>query len=139
MGRLFSQNAVPAPEQGQPAAPTARVTGVAVPVSGGLVVTLQRPQTTGIVEIVLTDRADVAIRSRGGEVGYQVAEGRVVIDNRAPAEQYDIEAPLGLQRLVVQVNSHLVFRKQGGAVYPTPSSSGNRRFRISLADQAGSP
>jgi hypothetical protein len=135
--QLLTRTAQRASEQRPVAGPAARVTGVAVPVGNGLVVALRHPQPAGTVEIALVDRADVAVRSRGGDVAYEIAEGRVMIDNREPAERYDIEAPIGIAQLTVLMNDRAIFRKQGDVVTPASSSSGKGRFRIPLGTGAG--
>lgn len=107
-----------APAPSSPEATTARestkdpamASGIAIPAQATLDVEFRREQGGGIVELVRAVPADVRFRSRGGTTAYDVADGRVAIDNRSPAELYTIDIPATVQRLRIHVGARTIMR-----------------------------
>ncbi len=108
-------------------------TGIALPAPASLRVEFRQPQHTGTLEVHLVDGAQVTVRSRGGDVGYTVNEGRVLVDNRVPAEEYIVEIPASLGRVRIVVGTRVLFRKDGVRSGPVQPFEG-ARYRIALAD-----
>jgi anti-sigma factor RsiW len=88
--------------------------GVEVPVSHGLIIAFGQPEPDGILTITVADRPDVSLRAFGGAVAYQVAEGRILVDNRRPAGRYALEVPSRLRRLTVLLGGRVIFNADGG-------------------------
>ena len=90
------------------------------------------------MEITRTDSGDVTFRSRGGAAAYAVAENRVAIDNRVPAEIYLIDVPRSVQQLRIRVASHTLMRwPEDSAKYALPNDPRRARLRFGTPD-AGS-
>jgi len=108
----------PAPIATSPEATTATATsrdaamasGIAIPAQATLDVEFRREQESGTVELVRSVPADVTFRSRGGTTAYDVADGRVVIDNRTPAEVYVIDIPSAVQHVRIHVGTRTLIR-----------------------------
>lgn len=121
-----------------PAAPTTQAssaapTGIALPAPASLRIEFRQPQHGGTLELHLIDGGQVTVRSRGGEVGYTVNEGRVLVDNRVPADEYIVEIPASLGRVRIVVGSRVLFRKDGDRSGPIQPFEG-ARYRIALTD-----
>ena len=71
---------------------------------------LGTPQHTGQVRIVRTDLATATVRALGGDVGYRVGPGRINLDNRQPAERYDITIPRSLQQFALLAGGRVLLR-----------------------------
>ena len=84
--------------------------GVQVGAAGSLVVLLGTPQDTGKIRILRTDLATATVRAVGGDVGYRVSAARIHIDNRLPAERYDITIPRSLERFALLAGGRVVLR-----------------------------
>lgn len=84
--------------------------GVQVAASGSLVIMLGTPQDSGQIRIVRTDLTIATVRSIGGDVGYRVGPGRINLDNRLPAEWYDITIPRGLERFALLSGGRVLLR-----------------------------
>jgi hypothetical protein len=67
-------------------------------------------------------RTDAALRAYGGDVAYQVGDGRIVVDNRRPAGRYTLEVPATLNRLEVLVGGRRVLDSAERALGATPDS-----------------
>jgi anti-sigma factor RsiW len=100
--------APPAPTTA-PAAPAQVAGGVEIPAPRTLVVTFAEPEAGGVLTVRATSRADASLRAFGGDVGYQVGDGRIEVDNRRPAGRYTLELPATLSRLTVLVADRAVF------------------------------
>lgn len=105
------------------AAPLASAIAVVAPKS--LVVEFRREQLSGVIELSRSSGTDVGFRSRGGTTAYQVAAGRVVIDNQVAAEAYLIDLPATVQEIQILVDHRLLMR------WPADSS----RFAVSQHPQ----
>jgi anti-sigma factor RsiW len=92
-----------------PLAPAQVAGGVEIPVPRALVLTFAEPQTHGVLTVRATSRANASLQAYGGDVAYQVGDGRIEIDNRNPADRYTLEVPAGLSRLTVIVGGRSVF------------------------------
>jgi hypothetical protein len=111
---------------------------VSIAAPAELVVTLLRPQSHGVVDVTIGPDGPATVRSRGGAVSYRVGDGHITIDNRAPADAYEIRVPAALANLVILMGDRVVFRKAGGAIAPTPGLDSGTRYRMSL-DTSGGP
>lgn len=132
-----SRQAPPAPpDNAAPAAPASRdvafASGIAVPATATLDVEFRREQASGVIEIKRTAPGDVTFRSRGGMTAYDVADGRVAIDNRTPADGYFIDVPTTVQRVRVHVGTRaLILWPEDSAkiVLPNDAQHGRVEFR----------
>ena len=111
--------------------------GIALPVPASLSVEFRQAQHAGTLEVHLVDSGQVTVRSRGGVVGFTVDEGRVVVDNRVPAEEYIVEVPVSLRRVRITVGTRLLFEKDGDRIGPVAPFA-TARYRIPLTDTARS-
>ena len=84
--------------------------GIAVPAQPTLVVEFRREQEGGVLEINRSASGDVVFRSRGGTTAYDVAEGRVSIDNQTPAAVYLIDVPNNVHQIRIKVGARSVIR-----------------------------
>lgn len=84
--------------------------GVQVSVTGSLVIMLGTPQHAGQIRIVRTGLAIATVRATGGDVGYRVGSGRINLDNRLPAERFDITIPRSLERFALLVGGRVLLR-----------------------------
>ena len=100
--------APPAPPPA-PAAPAQVAGGVEIPAPKALLVTFAEPEPGGVLAIHVTSRANAALQAYGGDVAYQVGDGRIEVDNRKPAGRYTLEVPATLPRLTVLVAGRPVF------------------------------
>ena len=110
--------------------------GVSIAAPAELVVTLLHPQSHGVVDVTVAADGPATVRSRGGAVSYQVGEGHITIDNRAPADAYEIQVPVTLARLVILMGDRVLFRKAGDTIAPTLGLDGTR-YRVSLGPSGG--
>lgn len=117
------------PSQSTSAAPI----GIALPAPASLRVEFRQAQPIGTLEVRLVEGDQVTVRSRGGTVGYTVNEGRVLVDNRVPADAYVVEIPASLRRVRIVVGTRVLFQKDGDRSGPVTPFEG-ARYRISLAD-----
>ena len=100
--------ASPTPAVG-PTAPAQAAGGVEIPTPRALVVTFAEPEPGGVLTVSATSRADASLQAYGGDVAYQVGDGRIEVDNRSPAGRYTLEVPATLPRLTVLVAGRPVF------------------------------
>jgi hypothetical protein len=73
------------------------------------VVSFAAPEPGGMLTVSTGDGADATLRAYGGDVAYQVGDGRIAVDNRRPAGRYTLEVPATLSRLEVLVGGRRVF------------------------------
>lgn len=100
--------------------------GIAVPASRSLVIVFRQEQSHGAIEITRTATGDVAFRSRGGNTAYQVAAGRVSIDNAAPADEYQVDLPGSVQQLRIVVGTRVLLQwPEDSARYATAARPGH--------------
>ena len=123
------RTASPAPTAA-PAAPAQAPGGVELPASRALLVTFATPESSGVLTVSVTDRADAALRAYGGDVAYQVGDGRIAVDNRRPAQRYTLEVPAAVGRLTVLVAGRRVFDSAERPLSAAPTS-------ISLSSEPG--
>lgn len=90
--------------------PAASTDGVQVAATGSLVIMLGTPQRTGQIRIVRTDLVTATVRAVGGDVGYRIGAGRIILDNRLPADRYDITIPRALERFVLLAGGRVLLR-----------------------------
>lgn len=93
------------PSAGRPATEGIEFTAV-----GTLVIELRFPQVTGQIRIVRTGSEVAVARAIGGDVGFQVGSGRVILENRRPAERYEFSLPRNLAQASVLVGGRLLVR-----------------------------
>ncbi len=117
------------PRVADPISPTA---GIAVSASAGVTIELLHGQEGGLIQVILADRPDVTARAVGGDVGYRVGRERIVMDNRTPAKQYEIELPRRIPEATVRVGGRVLWRLSDGR-----EPFGNDTVRISLSLQRG--
>ncbi|HKT60198.1 MAG TPA: hypothetical protein VJQ46_09115, partial [Gemmatimonadales bacterium] len=101
-----AESPAPAPT---PTAPAQVAGGVQIPAPGALVVTFAEPEPRGVLMVSATNRPDASLQAYGGDVAYQVADGRIEVDNHNPAGRYTLEVPAALSRLTVIVGGRPVF------------------------------
>jgi hypothetical protein len=92
-----------------PTAPAQAAGGVEIPVPRALVVTFAESEAHGVLTVRATSRVDASLQAYGGDVAYQVSDGRIEVDNRKPAGRYTLDVPTGLSRLTVIVSGRSVF------------------------------
>lgn len=98
-----------APVEAQPAAD-----GIEIPVQGALIIELRHAQRAGRIQIVGSDGRTAAARAIGGDVGYVVGPGRVILDNRRPAVRYEITLPHHLTDVTLLVGGRVLWRLKPG-------------------------
>jgi hypothetical protein len=130
---VASQPAVFLPEAAPSQSASIAPTGIALPAPASLRVEFRQSQHTGTLEVHLVDGGQVTVRSRGGDVGYTVNEGRVLVDNRVPANEYIVVIPASLGRVRIVVGTRVLFRKDGDRSGPVQPFEG-ARYRIALTD-----
>jgi len=116
-----------APRAGSPrpapaTTPPAQAAGVNIPTPRSLVVSFAAPEPGGMLTVSAGARADAALRAYGGDVAYQVGDGRIAVDNRRPAGRYTLEVPATLSRLEVLVGARRVFDSAERPLGATPDS-----------------
>lgn len=112
-----------------PDAPLA--SGIAIPAQATLIVAFRNDQDSGVVEIARTAAGEVAFRSRGGTTAYEVADGRVTIDNQAPAETYLIDIPATVRHVRIRVGKRTLVRwPEDSAKYTLATDP--RRARVEI-------
>jgi hypothetical protein len=102
-----------------------------VPVTRALSIAFAQPEEGGTLIIALADRASASLRAFGGAVAYQVAEGKIVIDNRRPAGRYELEVPNALERLTVLLGTKVVLNSDVAALRTAGGDT------VSLSSKAG--
>jgi anti-sigma factor RsiW len=110
---------LPAPAGSVPAQAAA---GIEIPAPRTLIVSFAAPETDGMLTVTVADRADATFQAYGGEVAYQVGDGRIAVDNRRPARRYTLEVPAALGRLTVLVAGRRAFDSGDHALGPDPDS-----------------
>jgi anti-sigma factor RsiW len=98
-----------APSAPADTAPAQIAGGVAIPAPRALVITFAEAEAGGVLTVRPGSRADASLQAYGGDVGYQVGDGRIAVDNRKPAGRYTLEVPATLSRLTVLVDGRSVF------------------------------
>ncbi len=121
------------PEASPSQATSSAPVGIALPAPASLRVEFRQAQQTGTLEVHLVAGDQVTVRSRGGSVAYTVNEGRVLVDNRVPANEYIVEIPATLGRVRVVVGTRVLFQKDGDHSGPVQPFEG-ARYRIPLTD-----
>jgi anti-sigma factor RsiW len=101
--------AAPPAQAAAPTAPAQVAGGVEIAVPRALVVTFAEPESGGVLSVHATSRATASLQAYGGDIAYQVGDGRIEVDNRKPAGRYSLEVPATLPRLTVLVAGRAVF------------------------------
>jgi hypothetical protein len=122
--RTTTTPTTPPPEPGQAAG------GIEIPAPRALVVAFDVPEPDGVLLIRAVDRADAALRAYGGDVAYEVADGRIRVDNHRPARRYTLEVPRALGAVTVLVADRPVFDSGERPLESSPDS-------VSLAPPPG--
>lgn len=106
-----------------PPAPTEQSAAFAIEVNPGLGFTVQiiRPQASGTIRITHGDQSFVTARAIGGVVSYRVQPAKLLLDNREPAERYEITLPRTLRGVRVEVGRRQVY--PDGATDLAPADS----------------
>jgi hypothetical protein len=133
LGTTPSANRPAVPTVPAPASPTREqaASGIEVPVTRALTIAFAQPEEGGTLIIALADRASASLRAFGGAVAYQVAEGKIVIDNRRPAGRYELEVPDALERLTVLLGTKVVLNSDVAALRTAGGHT------VSLSSKAG--
>jgi anti-sigma factor RsiW len=97
LNRWFQSQLGSAPPTAPRAAPSAPAGTAPAQVAGGVAIPAPRSLVITFAE------------AYGGDVGYQVGDGRIEVDNRKPAGRYTLEVPATLSRLTVLVDGRSVF------------------------------
>jgi len=92
-----------------PSEPGQAAGGIEIPAPRALVVAFDVPEPNGVLLISTAERADASLRAYGGDVAYEVTDGRIRVDNRRPARRYKLEVPASLGRLTVFIADRPVF------------------------------
>ena len=102
----------------RPAPVPADTAGVTVAADTDVIIALQAPQRAGEIHVVWqTGAPAVSVRAIGGDVGYTVRTGRVLVENRRPALRYEITLPPAIPGVTLMMGDKVVWRstKQAGA------------------------
>jgi hypothetical protein len=126
---------VAVPEAAQSQATRSAPIGIALPAPTSLRVEFRQAQQTGTLEVHLVEGDQVTVRSRGGSVAFTVNEGRVLVDNRVPADEYIVEIPATLGSVRISVGTRVLFQKDGDHSGPVQPFEG-ARYRIPLTTAA---
>lgn len=100
----------PALSAHRPGAENLATDGVEFPAVGIVVIELRYPQRSGQIRIVRTNSTVATARAIGGNVGFRVGSGRVILDNRPPAASYELYLPRDLIQASVLVGGRLLVR-----------------------------
>ena len=118
----------------QPVAPPREsVGGVTIPAATDLTIVFRQPQDTGALTLGVAAGPDATLRSWGGQVAYEISDGRIAVDNRRAALRYALELPPTVARLTVMLGDRVVFRGRG----PQPGGAGaadSARYSIPLTN-----
>jgi hypothetical protein len=88
-----------------------------------VIIALRHPQNTGEVHLVWESGAPaVSVRAIGGEVGYTVRTGKVLVENRRPAIRYEIVLPLTVPAMTLLMGNQVLWQS-------TNPAGGNRSFQ----------
>lgn len=88
--------------------------GVTWEPTGSATFELRYAQHTGTLRLVSTDLTTASARAVGGDVGFRVGGGGVLLDNRRPAEHYELVVPRNLSQVSVWVGGRLLIRMTAG-------------------------
>jgi hypothetical protein len=84
---------------------------VTVAANTDVIIALREPQRAGEIHVVWhTGAPAVSVRAIGGDVGYTVRTGRVLVENRQPALRYEITLPPTLPAVTLMVGDKVVWR-----------------------------
>ncbi len=117
----FFRNVVGRPTlQTRPALPPAPApadsAGVTVPADTEVTIALRDPQSAGRIRLLWqADAPALSVRAIGGEVGYTVRMGRVLVENRRPAVRYEITLPYTVPAVTLMVGDQVLWRSSRAA------------------------
>jgi hypothetical protein len=104
----------------RPAPAPADTAGVTVAGNTEVIIALRHPQNTGEIHLVWRPGApSVSVRAIGGEVGYTVRTGKVLVENRRPAIRYEIVLPLTVPAMTLLMGNQVLWQS-------THPAGGNR-------------
>jgi len=81
-------------------------------------VQILRSQPFGTIRITHADQSFVSARAIGGVVSYRLQPARLLLDNRAPADRYDITLPRTLRGVRIEVGRREVYPGKSPAAAP---------------------
>jgi hypothetical protein len=87
--------------------------GIAIVPSASYRILFSVPQDHGTATVVLTDSAEVMVRTRDGAVTFTSNEHELVISNRGSVANYQIQLPRAALRIELWVGARRVLLKQG--------------------------
>lgn len=100
----------------RPAPAPADTGGVMVAADAEVIIALRNPQTSGAIHVVWQAGAPVvSVRAVGGDVGYVVRAGKVLVENRQPAMRYEITLPPTVPAVTVMVGDRVLWQSPNGA------------------------
>jgi hypothetical protein len=100
----------------RPAPAPADTAGVTVAGNTEVIIALRHPQNTGEVHLVWEPGAPaVSVRAIGGEVGYTVRTGKVLVENRRPAVRYEIVLPLTVPAMTLLMGNQVLWQSTNPA------------------------
>jgi anti-sigma factor RsiW len=106
----------------RPARAPADTAGVTVAGDAEVIIALRHPQNIGEIHLVWQPGApSVSVRAIGGEVGYTVRTGKVLVENRRPAIRYEIVLPLTVRAMTLLMGNQVLWQSTNPA--------GGNRFR----------
>jgi hypothetical protein len=76
-----------------------------------LIIALREPQSAGEIHVIWqTGAPAVSVQAIGGNVGYTVRTGRVLVENRVPAMRYEITLPPAIPGVTLMVGDKVVWQ-----------------------------
>ena len=96
--------------------------GVTVAADTDVMIALRNFQRAGEIHLVWLQGAPaVSVRAIGGDVGYTVRSGRVVVENRRPALRYEITLPPAIPSVTLMMADQVVWQspRQDARSLPT--------------------
>ncbi len=103
----------PAP---RPAPAPADTAGVAVAADSAVTIALRDRQSAGVIHVVWQSSAPQAsVRAIGGDVGYTVRTGWILIENRRPALRYEITLPPTIPGVTLMMGDAVIWRSTAQA------------------------
>ena len=111
------------------------VAGVAIAPGQRLVVVFTASQSEGVVQVRLTDGAEVVVQAPSGAATFSSDADRLVIDNRGRTGTFEIHIPRTAPRVEIVVDGVRRFLKEADRITAgeTPSATGAYAIPLSLA------
>jgi len=105
-----------------PPSPDSSTAGIAVPPGRDLVVQFQGSPPVAQVDVLLTDDADVEVRTVTGSATFAAGTDRLVVDNRSPQATFDVRIPRAAPRVAILLRETRIVLKEGARVVTEPSA-----------------